>query len=126
MRCVGRNGSWIVRVEDSGREETLTGRSGQTSANRLALEAALELFSTLPPEPELFLRSASDYLRQGATEWLESWRGRGWQTASGDEVKNRDLWIRLSRELDRRTIHWRPLDKKSDTAKELKKILREG
>lgn len=124
VRCVGRNGRWMVRVEDGSREETLTGRSGQTSANRLALEAALELFSTLPPEPELLIVSGSDYLRQGATEWMNGWKQRDWHTSSGDAVKNADLWKRIDRELGRRTIHWSVLDKKSDVAKELKKLLK--
>ncbi len=124
VRCVGRTGGWAVRVTRGGTHEDLQGRDNPTSANRLALLGALAVLDAVGRGESLLFESGSDYLRQGATEWLSGWRARGWKTASGDDVKNRDLWIRVARGLEGRTIVWRPLDKTGATAKELKKSLR--
>ena len=125
VRCVGSNGAWLVQLEQRGQTRTLSGHGQRTSANRLALDAALALFEEVAAEEELALVSGSDYLRQGATEWLTGWKQRGWSTSGGDPVKNRDLWVRIDRELATRKIHWRPFDKKTALAKELKKRVRD-
>jgi ribonuclease HI len=40
------------------------------------------------------------------TEWLSGWKSRGWRSASGEEVKNQALWIRLENEASKRTVQW--------------------
>ena len=37
----------------------------------------------------------SQYVRQGITEWIVGWKAKGWRTASGQPVKNAELWQRL-------------------------------
>lgn len=46
----------------------------------------------------------SQYLMRGMTEWLPRWKQRHWFTASGEPVKNRDLWEAL----DSLNLHFRP------------------
>jgi ribonuclease HI len=51
----------------------------------------------------------SQYVRKGITEWLAGWKAKGWRTASGQPVKNVDLWQQLDalvRERGHR-IEWR-------------------
>jgi ribonuclease HI len=38
----------------------------------------------------------SEYVGKGATTWLRNWSSRGWRTAAGRHVANRDLWDALS------------------------------
>jgi ribonuclease HI len=38
----------------------------------------------------------STYVIQGIREWIHGWRRRGWKTATGGDVLNRDLWEALS------------------------------
>ena len=38
----------------------------------------------------------STYVIQGITQWVWGWRKRGWKTAQGTDVLNRDLWEELS------------------------------
>ena len=51
----------------------------------------------------------STYVIQGIREWVHNWKRRGWKTATGTEVMNRELWEQLS-ELTTargaRTISW--------------------
>ncbi|KAF7339424.1 putative rnase h domain protein [Mycena sanguinolenta] len=38
----------------------------------------------------------SEYVVNGATDWMRKWAGREWVTSSRKPVQNRDLWERLS------------------------------
>jgi ribonuclease HI len=53
----------------------------------------------------------STYLIQGITQWVWGWRKRGWKTAQGGDVLNRELWEQLSALVDARARgdvkwHW--------------------
>jgi ribonuclease HI len=51
----------------------------------------------------------STYLIQGIRQWVHAWRRRGWKTAAGADVLNRELWEELSRltaERGARAIDW--------------------
>ena len=43
---------------------------------------------------------------QGVTEWLESWKARGWKTASKEPVKNVDLWQKIDELIQTHEITW--------------------
>ena len=52
----------------------------------------------------------STYVIQGITQWVWGWRKRGWKTAQGTDVLNRDLWEELSSLTDARPrggLDWR-------------------
>ena len=55
----------------------------------------------------MVLTTDSQYVRRGITEWLASWLRRGWKTAGGEPVKNRDLWERLQEAARRHRVDWR-------------------
>jgi ribonuclease HI len=109
LSCTGGRGAWAARVSRAGQPEVqLAGEASDVTANRLELLAALELLSRLPPGATIEWRGGSDYLRDGASKWLDGWRRRGWRTASGDPVKNADLWRRLEQPLAARTVRFGP------------------
>jgi ribonuclease HI len=94
-------GGWgaLLRFED-GTVRELGGADAATTNNRMELTAALALLEelrTLPRHPDLVLRTDSRYLVDGLQTWLAGWKRRGWRTASGGPVLNRDLWERLER-----------------------------
>ena len=55
----------------------------------------------------MVLTTDSQYVRKGITEWISNWVRRGWKTAGGDAVKNRDLWERLHAASLRHSIDWK-------------------
>lgn len=62
----------------------------------MELKAAIEGLKALKEPCEVDLYTDSHYLKKAFTEgWLEGWRKRGWRTAEGKPVKNRDLWEAL-------------------------------
>ncbi len=92
-------GGWgaLLRFEDGAVRE-LGGADRATTNNRMELTAALallELLRDLPRHPDLVIRTDSRYLIDGLQKWLPGWKRKGWRTASGGQVLNRDLWERL-------------------------------
>lgn len=105
----GRSGGgWaaVVRDDPDGEGELRTGAVRGASANELDVLAAAEVLEGLPEGVTVALHTGSDYLRNGATQWIEGWRKRGWTTKAGSPVKNREAWERLAAALDRRTVLW--------------------
>ena len=94
-------GGWgaLMRFED-GRCRELGGAAPDTTNNRMELTAALALLEALrerPRHPDLVVHTDSRYLIDGLQRWMDGWKRRGWRTASGGAVLNRDLWERLDR-----------------------------
>ena len=106
-------GGWgaLLRFEDGAVRE-LGGSDPATTNNRMELTAALALYEALrdlPRHPELVIRTDSRYLIDGLQKWLPGWKRKGWRTASGGQVLNRDLWEGLERArlADVRLVHVR-------------------
>jgi ribonuclease HI len=56
--------------------------------------------------------TTSDYLKDGATAWLQAWKRRGWKTREGKPVAHRDLWRQLDELLARHEVVWHVVDRK--------------
>jgi ribonuclease HI len=91
-------GGWGAIVVTSDRRVTeLGGGSPLTTNNRMELGgaiAALQHIASLPGPVAIY--TDSTYLIQGITQWVWGWRKRGWKTAQGTDVLNRELWEQLS------------------------------
>lgn len=74
----------------------------QTSnrAELLAAHAAI-LIAVQMEIPELCLRLDSTYVKNGCEKWLHRWSANNWLTSKGTFVKNQDLWIPLSIDLEK-------------------------
>jgi ribonuclease HI len=44
---------------------------------------------------------------KGITEWIHSWKKKGWKKADGKAVLNRKLWRELDYECCLRTVEWK-------------------
>jgi ribonuclease HI len=92
-------GGWgcLLRFDDGSVEE-LGGAEPSTTNNRMELTACLALLQRLrelPRSPDLSIRTDSRYLIDGFSRWISGWKRKGWRTASGSPVLNRDLWEAL-------------------------------
>lgn len=107
--CLGNPGpgGWAALLRYGQKERELVGGEGQTTNNRMELMAAIAALEALTEPCQVTLHIDSQYVRQGITEWMPSWVRRGWKTAGGDPVKNRDLWERLHAAAGRHRIEWK-------------------
>ncbi len=68
--------------------------------------AAIVALETLKRACAVDIHTDSQYLRQGITSWIHTWKRNGWRTSDKKPVKNADLWQRLDAALGHHTIHW--------------------
>ncbi len=59
--------------------------------NRMELRAVLEALTGLPAGEGAEVVSDSQYLVNALSKWIHGWRRKGWRTAAGEPVLNRDL-----------------------------------
>lgn len=97
-------GGWgVVIVTPDGLVTELGGGGSRVTNNQMELTGAIEALTYLRDTPgALSIYADSTYVIKGITNWIWGWRRRGWKTAEGGDVLNRDLWERLSGEADAR------------------------
>ena len=90
-------GGWgVIIVWPDGRVTELGGGSVQTTNNKMELTGAIEALSRLRgTSGPVSIYTDSTYVIQGIRGWVHAWKRRGWKTAAGTDVLNRELWERL-------------------------------
>ena len=90
-------GGWgVVIATVDGRVIELGGRAAHTTNNKMELTAAIEALTAVAAVPgPVAMYTDSTYVIKGISEWIWAWRRRGWKTAEGSDVLNRELWQRL-------------------------------
>jgi len=115
--CSGNPGpgawAYVMRYGDRLKEDC--GYDPQTTNNKMELKAVIEalLFiaslkgTAVSRETEneksipgwldapVQIYTDSQYVKNGVTTWLRSWKLRGWKTADKKPVKNQELWMEL-------------------------------
>jgi len=99
-------GGWGAILEWGDHRKELKGGEPHTTNNRMELMAAIMALETLKRPCAADLHTDSQYLRQGITQWIKSWKRNGWKTADKKPVKNIDLWQRLDQALARHVVRW--------------------
>lgn len=100
-------GGWGAVLRHGGRVRELSGGEADTTNNRMELMAAISALEALREPCSVTLHTDSTYVRNGITQWMDNWRQRGWKTADGKPVKNRELWQRLDAAARQHRIDWR-------------------
>jgi ribonuclease HI len=88
-------GGYAAIIDINGERAEVTGSERQTTNNRMELLAVIAALRTLPSPSTVRVFTDSQYVAKGMTSWIHGWRRKGWKTAAGDPVKNRDLWEEL-------------------------------
>lgn len=85
---------------ETGGDPSFTPR--RTTNNRMELAAIAAALEAVDGPVEIV--TDSTYARDALTKWVHGWKRRGWKTASGGPVKNRDLIEPLARVLATRDV----------------------
>jgi len=87
--CLGNPGpgGWAWYDPVSGRSSG--GSEPNTTNNRMELTAIIKAMQI--PNVDTIITD-SNYCKKGIEDWSEGWKKRNWTLASGQPVKNADLW----------------------------------
>ena len=89
-------GGWGAVLCWNDHEKEISGGEGDTTNNRMEMMAVIKALEALKHDKTpVTIYTDSKYVLQGATEWLEGWKARGWKSASKKPVKNQDLWEQI-------------------------------
>jgi ribonuclease HI len=109
-RNPGPGGWGVVIVTPAGHVTEMGGGAALTTNNKMELTGAIQALTRLQGTGgPVAVYTDSTYVIQGIEQWVHNWRRRGWRTATGGEVLNRELWEELSgltAARGARTISW--------------------
>jgi len=105
--CPGNPGGWGTLLPFGNPEKELWGFEPGTTNNPVGWLAAIRGIEALNRVTSVVLTTDSQYVRKGITEWVSSWKARGWKTAAKQPVKNKDLWEELEQLQQAHDLEWK-------------------
>lgn len=104
-------GGWACVILDGTEEIKLSGGDRQTTNNRMELSAAINALYTVNQKDDwktkkIRVFSDSQYVKNGITTWILSWKKNGWKTAAKKPVLNQELWIALDSLCSQLNVEW--------------------
>ena len=102
-------GGWAYIVLDG--SEKITGCGGRisTTNNQMELTAVIEALSYIAEKhagADVRVHTDSEYVKNGITTWIKTWKRNGWMTSARKPVKNRELWVSLDERVRNLTVEW--------------------
>src|SRR6478735_961642 len=90
-------GGWgVILATPDGHVTELGGGALATTNNKMELTGAIQALTHLRSvDGPVSIYTDSTYVIQGIREWIHGWKRRGWKTATGGDVLNRELWEEL-------------------------------
>ena len=98
--CLGNPGpgGWAAVLLNGSNRKEISGGYKRTTNNRMEILGVIRALEVLKERCDVTVRSDSQYVVKAMNEgWAESWKRRGWVTASKAPAANPDLWERLLR-----------------------------
>lgn len=104
-------GGWGIVVIANEEARQLSGGEKNTTNNRMELTAAISALSVIQNTPsfngkKIIVNIDSQYVKNGITVWIKSWKQKGWKTADKKPVKNQDLWQQLDELNSNLNVEW--------------------
>ncbi|MFQ5559009.1 MAG: ribonuclease HI [Nitrospinota bacterium] len=100
-------GGYGVLVVADGKVKEISGSEKRTTNNRMEMIGALRGLEAVKTPSKIIVTTDSNYVVKGMTEWLAGWMKRGWRTAGGSGVKNRELWEKLVTLSEKHAVRWK-------------------
>lgn len=101
---VGGYGAIIYYPDGSYRK--IWGGEQDTTNNKMELTAAIEAIKRCPQDTPITLFTDSNYVKNGISRWINTWRTKNWCKADGKAVLNRTLWQALDTLNTSHQINW--------------------
>ena len=99
-------GGWAALLRKGDTEKMISGAQETSTNNQMELMAAIQGLEQLKKPVRVTLTTDSQYVRQGITKWISSWKRNGWMTSQKKPVKNKELWQRLDVAVAEHQVEW--------------------
>ena len=101
-------GGWgAIILDEKENQISLSGKEKPTTNNRMELMAPIMALKKIKKSSEITIYTDSTYLKDGITIWINNWKKNGWKSENKKPVKNKDLWVVLSKITEKKTIVWK-------------------
>ncbi|EFH3817797.1 ribonuclease HI [Escherichia coli] len=107
LKNPGGPGGYGIVLQYRGEEREFSDGFHSTTNNRMEMMGALIGLERLKYPCNVIIRSDSQYLKNGMTQWMKWWKRNGWMTSDKKPVKNVDLWKRLDEAASRHNVRWK-------------------
>ena len=102
-------GGWAFAVREN--EEIREYRSGgekETTNNKMELTAVIRAleYAKEVGERDVVILTDSQYVKNGITQWIHSWKKNGWRTSGKSPVKNMEYWVVLDKLNGEMNVDW--------------------
>ena len=102
-------GGWAFVVSENGEiREYRSGGDQPTTNNKMELTAVINAleYAKANGERDVVILTDSQYVKNGITVWIHSWKKNGWRTSSKAPVKNVEYWVTLDKLNDELNVDW--------------------
>ena len=102
-------GGWAFVVSENGEiREYKSGGDQSTTNNKMELTAVINAleYAKANGERDVVILTDSQYVKNGITVWIHSWKKNGWRTSSKAPVKNVEYWVTLDKLNDELNVDW--------------------
>jgi ribonuclease HI len=111
----GGPGGWAAILVVDGRETILSGCAARTTSLRMEMLGALATIKAAPCGRPLILTVDCQMMMRGATEWMMTWKTRGWRKVKGGRLANADIWSQFDEVLLMHgNVAWHWVPRRSD------------
>ena len=100
------NGGWAAIIKINGEIKKISGNEKNTTNNRMELMAPINALKNINSKDPIEIFTDSKYVKNGITEWINTWVLNNWKTSKKENVKNKDLWLELHKLNQSLNVKW--------------------
>ena len=100
------NGGWAAIINMNGEIKKISGNEKNTTNNRMELMAPINALNNINSKDPIEIFTDSKYVKNGITEWINTWVLNNWKTSKKENVKNKDLWLELHKLNQSLNVKW--------------------
>ena len=100
------NGGWAAIINIDGKIKKISGSEKNTTNNRMELIAPINALKYINSKDPIEIFTDSKYVKNGITEWINTWVLNNWKTSNKEDVKNKDLWFELYKLNQSLNVKW--------------------
>ena len=100
------DGGWAAIINMNGEIKKISGNEKNTTNNRMELMAPINALKYINSKDLIEIFTDSKYVKNGITEWINTWVLNNWKTSNKENVKNKDLWIELYKLNQSLNVKW--------------------